>query len=459
MRFKKDGENEFLKSKGFVISYSLYQYILTHYSDEVKNMDFDKIGDFATKNHNTTDTITLDKNGNVVQSSQLKVIKDTEGLLKDRYLNGDTAPDTLKVPFDEYKTHKENLEAMIAKGKQNPNDEKAVAKAEQAKIALEKLNASNTCNRLMAENPRTTAVLTQSIAASGHIAQAGLSDAIVVALSTLANGIIWEVKDMLSGKVDSETSIMTRIKRLLQKVKETFQSNFTRGAGFGAIDVVVGIASQVFKSVAGSLKQLWAAIRTSAKSIYNGIYSYIEGEIKDFRTLTKTILKSLFSASWVVGVVGLEAQMQTALSATPLAPLAPFIAPVLAIVASAFAVVVTSRSIDMAIDALFGVFAARNEAKLRAEEIANLVVEKLPALMENRETLEQLIEETHRKRLMAIDSSFRDYQLAYANNNDIGIYNALNGICNLYGETLCIKNMDDVKQILEMPNRTGKLQL
>ena len=433
------------------------QYILTHYSDEVKNMDFDKIGDFATKNHNTTDTITLDKNGNVVQSSQLKVIKDTEGLLKDRYLNGDTAPDTLKVPFDEYKTHKENLEAMIAKGKQNPNDEKAVAKAEQAKIALEKLNASNTCNRLMAENPRTTAVLTQSIAASGHIAQAGLSDAIVVALSTLANGIIWEVKDMLSGKVDSETSIMTRIKRLLQKVKETFQSNFTRGAGFGAIDVVVGIASQVFKSVAGSLKQLWAAIRTSAKSIYNGIYSYIEGEIKDFRTLTKTILKSLFSAAWVVGTIGLEEQIKSALLGI-MPPLAPFIAPVLAIVAAAFAVVVTSRSIDMAVDALFGVYAARDKAKLRAEEIANLVAEKLPVLIENREKLEQLIEETHHQRLMVIDSSFRDYQLAYANNNDVGIYNALNGICSLYGETLSIKDMNDVKQILEKPNRTGKLQ-
>lgn len=166
------------------------EHILAYYGDEVKNMDFHKIGTLATKNHNTTDTITLDKNGNVIKTAQLKVIKDTEGLLTDRYLHGDMSPDEIRVPFNEYKTHKENLEAIIAKGRQNPSDEKAVAKAQKAEIALEKLNASNTANRLMAENPRTTAVLTQSIAASGHIAQAGFSDAIVVALSTLANGII-----------------------------------------------------------------------------------------------------------------------------------------------------------------------------------------------------------------------------------------------------------------------------
>ncbi|TLE01205.1 hypothetical protein LS73_002545 [Helicobacter muridarum] len=346
---------------------------------------------------------------------------------------------------------------MIAKGEQNPNDEKKVSKAQKAKIALEKLNANNTCNRLMAENPRSTAVLTQSIAAGGHIVQAGFSDAIVVTLSTLANGIIWEVKDMFSGSIDSETSVMTRIKRLLQKVKEVFQSNFTRGAGFGATDIVIGIVGQIFKSVANSLKLIWDNLRTAAKSIYNGIYSYIKGEIKDFRTLVKTILKSLFSAAWVVGTIGLEKQLKVALLGI-MGPLAPFIAPVLAIVASSFAVVITSRSIDMVIDSLFSVFAARDKAKLRAEEIANLVAEKLPILMDSREQLEQLIKKTHRERLIVIESSFKDYQLAYTNNNDKEIYNALNGICNLYGETLSIKDMNNVEQILKKPNRTGKLQ-
>lgn len=433
------------------------EYFKAYYDDEIKNMDFEKIDTLATKNHNTTDTVTLDKNGNVIKTAQLKTIKNTNDLLEDRYSKGDTAPDELKVPFDDYKKHKENLEAMIAKGDKNPNNEKAVEQAQKAKIALEKLNKSNTCNRLMAENPRTTAVLMQSMAAGGHMAQAGFSDAIVVTLSTLANGIIWEIKDMFSGKIDSEVSIMTRIKRLFNKVKEAFLSNFARGAGFGAMDVAVGIIGQIFKSVAGSLKQLWSGFRMAVKSIYNGICSYIKGEIKDFRTLVKTILKSVFSAAFVVGAVALEKQLEITLT-TIIPPLASFVAPVLSIVASSFAVVVTSRSIDMAIDSLFGVFAARDKAKLRAEEIAALVTEKLPALMERREQLEQLIEQTHHERLMTINSSFKDYQLAYASVSDEGIYNALNGICNLWGETLSIKDMNDVKGVLENKNRKGKLQ-
>lgn len=444
------------------------QYILAYYGDEVENMDFAKLAHIeaadtkqtkSLHNHTTTDVVTLDKNGNVIKTAQLKVVKEghTNDLLEDRYLYGEASLDELRVPFDEYKRHKAELEKKIERGKNKPHDAQSVRMAQKAKIALEKLNASNTCNRLMAENPRTTAVLTQSIAASGHIAQAGFSDAIVVTLSMLANGIIWEVKDMFSGKVDSETSIMTRIKRLLQKVKEAFLSNFARGAGFGAIDVAVGIIGQIFKSVAGSLKQFWSSLRTAAKSIYNGIYSYIKGEIKDFQTLVKTILKSLFSVAFVVGAIGLEEQLKATLL-TIIPPLAPFIAPVLAIVATSFAVVVTSRSTDMAVDSLFGAFAARNAAKLRAEEIADLIAEKLPALMENREQLERLIEKTHRERLIVIESSFKDYQLAYASNTDDGFYNALNGICNLYGETLSIKDMNDVRQTLENKNRTGKLQ-
>lgn len=431
------------------------EHILAYYGNEVKNMDFNKIGNLATKHHNTTDTVTLDENGNVIKTAQLKVIKKTE-FLEDRYLNGDMSPDEIRVPFDEYKKHKENLEEMIAKG-ENSNDEKAVAKAQKAKIALEKLNESNACNRLMAENPRTTAVLTQSMMASGHVAQAGFSDAIVVTLSTLANGIIWEVKDMFSGKIDSETSVMTRIKRLLQKVKEAFKSNFARGAGFGAIDVAVGILGQIFKSVAGSLKQLWSSLRTAAKSIYNAIYSYVKGEIRDFRTLVKTILKSLFSAAWVAGAIGLEKQLESTLL-TIIPPLAPFIAPVLAIVAASFAVVVTSRSIDITIDSLFSMYAARNKVKIRAKEIADLVSKELPILIESRERLEQLIEKTHQNRLTTINRSFKDYRLACSNNDNEGIYNALNSICNLYGKTLSVKNMNDVRLIMENTNRTGKLR-
>ncbi|WP_104749720.1 hypothetical protein [Helicobacter cynogastricus] len=422
------------------------EHILALYGDEVKHMDFSKLGDFARTNHNTTDTITLDKDGNVINTAQLKVIKDTKGLLEDRYLESGV---DLRMPYEDYKRHKENLEKMVAKG----GDE-----AKKAQMALDKLNANNTTNRWMCENPRVSALMTQSVVASGHIAQAGLSDAIVFSLSTLASGVVWEIKDMYTKHpVDTDTSILERIKRLLNKTLEAFKSAFKRGAGFGAIDVAVNIVGQIFKSIAGSLRQLWHAIRNAAKSIYNGIVSYIKGEIKSFGDLLKTILKSLFSAAWVVATVGLEKSLEAKLAVIA-PPLAPFVAPILAIVAGAFAVVVSHRSIDMALDSLFSAFVARDRAKMHAEEIVQLVETHLPALMAKREELEALIASTHQERLMALDACFKDYEHAYAHCDGGKIYNALNGICQLYGGELSVKTMQDVQTILENPNRTGKLR-
>lgn len=434
-----------------------YEHIMANYGDEVENLDFEKSGNLAAKNHNTTDTITFDEKGNIVKTAQLKVIKDTNGLLQDRYLNGDAAVDELKMPFDDYKRHKENLEKMIEKGKNNPENQNAVKKAQKAEKALEKLNANNMCNRLMCENPRITAVAAQSIVASGHIAQAGFSDAIIAVLSTLANGIIWEIKDMFEGSIDTATSILKRIKRLLKRTIEAFQATFGRGAGFGAIDVAVGVVGQIFRSIAGKLKLVWDNIRTATKSIFNGIVSYIKGEVSNLRELLGIILKSLFSAAWVVSTLALDKSLKPILmSVAP--PLVPFAPTIFAIIAGAFAVVVTHRGIDLALDTLFGVFAARDRAKLRAEEIADIVAQKLPALIENREKLEELIASTHKERLMSLESSFADYKKAYQNADDNGIYDGLNRICNLYDSSLSIKDINDVEKVLKNPNRTGKLR-
>lgn len=434
-----------------------YEHIMAYYGDEVEHLDFEKLGNLAAKNHNTTDTVTFDEKGNIVKTAQLKVIKNTNDLLKDRYLEGENAPDELKMPFDDYKRHKENLEKMIEKGKNNPENQNAVKKAQEAEKALEKLNANNMCNRLMCENPRITAVAAQSIVASGHIAQAGFSDAIIAVLSTLANGIIWEIKDMFEGSIDTATSILKRIKRLLKRTIEAFQATFGRGAGFGAIDVAVGVVGQIFRSIAGKLKLVWDNIRTATKSIFNGIVSYIKGEVSNLRELLGIILKSLFSAAWVVSTLALEKSLEPILmSVAP--PLVPFAPTIFAIIAGAFAVVVTHRSIDLALDTLFEVFAARDRAKLRAEEIADIVAQKLPALIENREKLEELIASTHKERLMSLDSSFADYKKAYQNADDNSIYDGLNRICNLYDSSLSIKDINDVEKVLKNPNRTGKLR-
>lgn len=431
------------------------KHILANYPDEVKNMDFSNpdsdLSKLATKNHNTTDTVTVDKNGKVVKTSQLKVIQKTDDLLKDRYIEGDSAVDELKVPLDDYKKHKENLEKMIAKGKDS-DDPKVIERARKAEIALEKLNASNVYWRWLCENPRFAVVATQGAVGVGHVIQAGASDAIVVAISTFASGVVWEVRDMYENRaIDSEISIMDRIKRLLQKVIDSFKSTFYQGAGFGVIDTVMGVVGQIFTSFVAKLKTLWHNIRASAKSIYNGIYDYASGKITNMRELLSTILKSIFSAAWVIPTLALEQKLELML------PFGAILAPLFAIATGAFAVVLTHRSIDMVLDSAFALFAERDKAKMRAEEIAALVSAELPTLLAEQKELEQIVAQTHMQRMIAFDMSFRDYQLASARYQSAEATRALNAINARWGKRLQTQTMDDVKAILQREH-TGILQ-
>lgn len=440
---------------------NLNTYILANYLDEVKGMDFSK-GDLKRlielsakyhkdgkgelKHHTTTDTVTLDKNGNI-EKAQLKVIKKTNDLLEDKYFENNE----LRVPLDDYKKHKENLEKMIAKGKDS-DDPKVIEKARKAEIALEKLNANNVCNRLMCENPRITAVATQAIVASGHVAQAGASDAIVAAMTTFASGVVYEVKNMYESRaIDSEISIMDRIKRLLQNVLDSFKGAFKRGAGFGIIDAVMGALGQFFTSCVARVRTLWHNIRASAKSIYNGIYDYASGKITSMHELLSTILKSIFSAAWVIPTLALEQKLELML------PFGTLLAPLFAIATGAFAVVLTSRGIDMVLDSAFALFGQRDRAKLRAEEIAALVSAELPALIAEQRELERIIAQTHRQRLIAFDMSFHDYQLASARYQSAETTRALDAINARWGKRLQTQTMDDVKAILQ-GEHTGILQ-
>ncbi len=263
--------------------------VKANYSDkEISDIVNNKNLDIFTKHDTNTDVVTLNGKGEIVKKEQHKVRKDTEGffekekvydstgkVLKDengkpiykKDKNGNPVykyienNDALKVPFDDYKRHKEELEKIIDDPKTDSH------KKEQAQKALGMLNKNNVTNRLMCENPRTTAVITQSLVSSGHVVQAGLSDAIIVALSTLANGAIWEIKDALNDN-GSDASITERIKRLLKKVIKEFNKTFKRGASFGVLDVGVGILSQIFKSISSKLRFIFGRILEILLNLY-----------------------------------------------------------------------------------------------------------------------------------------------------------------------------------------------
>ncbi|MGX3044810.1 hypothetical protein [Helicobacter sp. T3_23-1056] len=436
-----------------------YDFIMANYADEVKNMDFSSPSmqnlinsdmregnGKSLKNHTNTDTVTIDKNGKIIKQEQLKVIQKTDDLLHDRYLDNN---DSLKMPLDDYKKHKAELEKMVA----NPKDEAQRAKAQKA---LDLLEANNFCNRIMCENPRTTAVITQSVATSAHIAQAGLSDAVVVALATLANGAIYEIKDAFNG--NNNVSITTRIKRLINNVISKLKGAFVRGSGFGAIDTIMGLLRQIFQSIAGKLEVIWKELRSAAKSIYNAITDYITGKVSSFKECLKTIIKGLFSATIVVAITGLEENIETALGAIITPFLAAFVAPTLCIIVGSIAVVGFCKAVDFGIDTLFGAFAQAEISKKRYEEISALCEKMLPQIIADTKRLEQLIKQTNYERKLKLDMSFEGYKKAILSKDSEQSTHYLNEICKLYGSELECKTHDDMVKILKNENRTGKLK-
>lgn len=415
-----------------------FDFIMRNYPEEVSSISSNEnMQKHARKNDPETDTVTFDKDGNVLKRSQLKVIKNTDDLLQDRYLENN---DSLTMPFDDYKKHKANLEKMIASSNDQQKKEKAIK-------ALAMLDKNNVTNRLMCENPRSTAVVTQSLAASGHIAQAGLSDAIVVSLSTLANGAVFEIKDAFSD--DSNTvSISTRIKRLLEKVLQSFREPFSRGASFGALDVGIGILTQIFKSISSKLTYVWRELRTSLKSIFNAMWDFFSGKIKTYKELISIILKALFSASMVVGVIAVEAQLEAFLAPLVSPVIASFLAPALSITVGAIAVVLMSKSVDLALNALFGVFAQRDIAKMKAEEVEALCADMLPSLIDDREKLESLIKKTYQDRKVSFNYSFNEFKNGFLSSDIDGFISGLQGINSLYGKSLSFSTFSEFDEFM-----------
>lgn len=439
-RFIQDGKKlENLNEK----DRAKFEMIMQNYGDEVNDVlkGNDNFGNFS-KCDMVTDLVTYDKDGNIIKQEQLKVIGNTDNLLKDRYLSGEVY---LKVPFDDYKRHRENLEEMINDPKTKPETKEA------AKMALDKLNKSNYANRLMCDNPRATAILTQSAVASSHIVSVGTSDGIVVALSTLANGTIYEIKDMFSENGE-KISITQRLKRLINKVIEAFKSTFKRGAGFGGIDAIVGVLSQIFKSISVKIRYIWKNLRNSAKSIYNAIYDFITGKTKTYKDLVSAIVKSLFSFTTIISSIGLEAQIEAVLSPIITPVIASFVAPVLAIIAGAFAVVLGTRAIDSAINFLFGVYADLIKSRERRAEIEKVIDEFLPQLVEDNEKLETLIKTKFKDMKLKLDSSFADLQNAIISSNSTLFINSLVQINGVYGQKLKYVSFKEFDQAMLSDN-------
>ena len=282
---------------------------------EIKKMAT-KYSNYSKENNTLVDVVTFNGKNELIKEEQHKVIKDTKGEKglygkNNKYLQEENLK--IVVANDDYLKHKNELEKTIQNSK-NQDDVNA------AKKTLEKLEQSRT-TREEAMNPTLTSIKMQGTQAGFHIAQAGMSDAIVVSLSMLANGAIFEIKDAFSEN-GSNTPIEERIKRLIKKVLEAFKEPFKRGASFGAVDVGIGILTQIFKTISSKLKYIWKELRTSLKSVFNAIWDFITGKVKSYQELISVIIKAIFSAILVAFTITFESQLELWL--------APLVSPIVA---------------------------------------------------------------------------------------------------------------------------------
>lgn len=298
---------------------------------------------------------------------------------------------------------------------------------------------------------------TMSAKEAKELAKEEIRLAVQSALVVLGKSIAYELKDMFDDE-NSNTDIKERFKRVVEAVKNDLK-NHVVDIKDKIPDLVIAVLMQVFESLIKKIEALAKAIKTAAKDVFDKLVAFIKGEIR-FIDFIKAVIKSIYAAGVLVGSVALEAQLEAALAPVITPFFAAVLAPLLAITAGAFALVVGARFIDRAIDALIGwnVFVQREISKQRAEDIANMIAEKLPALIDERKELERLMVERYQKRAIALDGYFSDYQSAKLAGNYDEMFNSLNSICHMYGGELKKRTREETIDLLKnCSGRLGKL--
>ncbi|PZT47882.1 hypothetical protein B6S12_06900 [Helicobacter valdiviensis] len=416
--------------------------ILANYSpEEIKAIATnEKLMEHATTNHNLIDVITIDKNGNIT-TEQLKAVNDNIlGKKYNRYFEG---VDSVRVDENTYNNAKEKLQQAKENYRKHPSEKnKETLKEYEEKFTKLKMGSNKeeagytrgdekNKNHTDSDKVMKETLKNQAKETLNNIHQTGTSDMAVVMLSTFASGALWEIKDEFMDNNSQDFSI--RIKRIITKTIEKGSDAYARGASFGIVDSLITIISQFFKKIGGRLKYLWTNIRDAAKSIWNAIYSYITGKITNYAELIKIILKSLFSAIMVGFAVALEIEISNKLKTI----LGETIADVLSIGISIFicsvAVILFSKTIDLTINAFFGICAAADMAKQRREEIERVYDAIMPKMIENINNLEKYITEYTINLQNMSEMSFNELQNALQGKNYIQANQGLVKLANIYG--------------------------
>lgn len=382
-------------------------------------LDHDYLEMYAKRNDEHTDLVLYDKQGNVLETQQLKHIKDIRGIVKKKYTTSSSAPNTIVVPADMYEEHKKTLESMIAQ-ETDPERQKQIT------VALQKLRPGKT-NAKDAYSPYVTVVTQTGKDAAARIGTNVGNTLLYETGSFVVGGAVWEIRDAYAHP--DQMSIWKRIKRLFLAVFEKLKASSIirtgREVGLEVFNLFLGILQSSFKSLKGFISLLGK----SASQVWESICDYFSGKIKSFSELVSVVSKAFISVG--IGFIAVSIEQKLTALGLP-APLGGLLAAALAGVAIVFA----NRSIDALLFSATSMFSPVAAAKIRREKITALCTEMIPQLIADRERFQQVVDKYYANRKALFSCAFADLHSSLASNDTQKIYASLESINNAYGATL-----------------------
>lgn len=395
-----------------------------------------ELDDIATFNNQHTDVVGYTADGIRVKQ-QLKVVKNTEILLEERYTVSDDphAPDEIVVPADEYERH----EACLKKISQDANA--SPERRARANAALGKLRAS-TVTRAETEN---TAAYCRVVgqAAADAVQRAGertLKGLLPEAGLLVVGGAVWELRD--AAEHPETLSLWQRIERFFGVVWKKLVSSCIVRAGkefaLETLNVLLGAMKSMFKSAGSLLMTLGKGIGT----VWESLYDYLTGKIRSFSQLVSIILKTLTTVG--IGTLAYIAEQQLTALGMP-----GLIAGLLSAALAGIAVVFANRTIDASLFALVNLFSGVEAAKMRRERIEELCREAIPRLAAEREALARTIEKYYKERASLFGAAFYEFKTAVASRDSVGTFMALESINQAFGCTLGWRTEEEFDAMME----------
>lgn len=338
------------------------------------------------------------------------------------------------------------------KKQQEINDKKALEIDKQARDSINQV-----INR---EYYRSNKFIKQTATASAtEGAKMGVQQALGLIVVEFFTALFDEVRDIYHKGFSIGSSffdsLITRIKNIIQRLKEyiatkykDIMSSFASGFLSGIISNLATTMINIFMTTS---KRLIRVIREGIFSFFRAIKLILFPPDNLSKEEAWHEAKKLIVSGVIVGVgVFMEQAIESFLVSLGFGAFTGIFTSVFVGTLTGIAIAVSMYWLDT------------NKAsveQMRYEEISKLVSENIPALIQEREELQLLIDITHKERLCNLQNFFNQYQESYAQCDDRETYNNLNKISTtMGGEELQTKDMHDVENILKDENRTGKLQ-